>query len=162
VGLEPGPRGAEVDHAGVDLDPRDVEADSAVPEVGPRSREAGLIGAGGAKAGSVADEAGPAAGDEADSTARGNAAGRWWRGFTGSVAAGLAVVAVLVLVVGVLCFVNGAAGPGLGKLVGHPVAAVVALGLQRVADRRFGRVAAAAGGGVLVVAAVAFTLLWWV
>ncbi|WP_240691566.1 hypothetical protein [Amycolatopsis nivea] len=87
--------------------------------------------------------------------------GRWWRGFTGSVAAGLAVLALGVLVVGVLCLVNGAPGPGPLKLVGHPVAAVIALVLQRVADRRVGKVAVGAGAGVLVVAGVAFSLLWW-
>ncbi|WP_337823076.1 hypothetical protein [Amycolatopsis sp. A1MSW2902] len=87
--------------------------------------------------------------------------GRWWRGFTGSVAAGLAVLALGVLVVGVLCLVNGAPGPGPLKLVGHPVAAVIALVLQRVADRRVGKLAVGAGAGVLVVAGVAFSLLWW-
>ncbi len=87
--------------------------------------------------------------------------GRWWRGFTGSVAAGLAVLALGVLVVGVLCLVNGAPGPGPLKLVGHPVAAVIALVLQRVADRRVGKVAVGAGAGVLVVAGAAFSLLWW-
>ncbi|WP_245633921.1 hypothetical protein [Amycolatopsis jejuensis] len=56
---------------------------------------------------------------------------------------------------------NGASGPGVAMLVGHPVAAVVALGLQRIADRRYGRVAALAGAGVLVVAALALTMLWW-
>ncbi|WP_235078820.1 hypothetical protein [Amycolatopsis orientalis] len=87
--------------------------------------------------------------------------GRWWRGFTGSVAAGMAVLAVGVLVVGVLCLVNGAPGPGVLKLVGHPVAALIMFALQRVADRRVGKVAVAAGVGVLVVAGVAFSVLWW-
>ncbi|EFL05094.1 predicted protein [Streptomyces sp. AA4] len=87
--------------------------------------------------------------------------GRWWHGFTGSVAAGMAVLAVGVLIVGVLCLVNGAPGPGVLKLVGHPVAAVIMLALQRIADRRAGKAAVAAGVGVLVVAGVAFSLLWW-
>lgn len=94
-------------------------------------------------------------------SARPKPRGRWWRGFTGSVAAGMAVLAVGVLVVGVLCLVNGASGPGVLKLVGHPVAAVIVLALQRIADRRVGKVAALAGAGVLVVAGVAFGVLWW-
>ncbi|MGV9300514.1 hypothetical protein [Amycolatopsis sp. NPDC003676] len=73
----------------------------------------------------------------------------------------MAVLAVGVLVVGVLCLVNGASGPGVLKLVGHPVAAVIVLALQRIADRRVGKVAALAGAGVLVVAGVAFGVLWW-
>ncbi|WP_237439741.1 hypothetical protein [Amycolatopsis rubida] len=96
-----------------------------------------------------------------ESSARRKPRGRWWRGFTGSVAAGLAVLAVGMLVVGVLCLVNGASGPGPLKLVGHSVAAVIALVLQRVADRRVGKAAVGAGVGVLVVAGVAFSLLWW-
>ena len=73
----------------------------------------------------------------------------------------MAVLAVGVLVVGVLCLVNGAPGPGPLKLVGHPVAAVIMLALQRIADRRTGKVAVGAGAGVLVVAGVAFSVLWW-
>ncbi|WP_244223592.1 hypothetical protein [Amycolatopsis circi] len=73
----------------------------------------------------------------------------------------MAVLAVGVLVVGVLCLVNGASGPGVLKLVGHPVAAVIMLALQRIADRRVGKAAAFAGVGVLVVAVAAFSVLWW-
>jgi hypothetical protein len=87
--------------------------------------------------------------------------GRWWRGFTGSVAAGLAVLAVGVLGVAGVCLLTNAPGPGLFLLVGHPVAAVVALLVQRVADRRNGAVAGVAGVGVLVIAFVALTLFWW-
>ncbi|WIX79611.1 hypothetical protein QRX50_02050 [Amycolatopsis carbonis] len=87
--------------------------------------------------------------------------GRWWRGFTGSIAAGLAVLAVGVLGVGAVCLATGAPGPSVLLLVGHPVAAVAALVLQRVADRRYGRAAGLAGFGVLVVAFVALTVFWW-
>ncbi|GAA3540890.1 hypothetical protein GCM10022222_25650 [Amycolatopsis ultiminotia] len=71
------------------------------------------------------------------------------------------MLAVGVLGVGVACVVTGVPGPGVSMLVGHPVAAVVALLLQRVADRRYGRVAGLAGCGVLVVAIVALTVFWW-
>ncbi|MEU4672167.1 hypothetical protein AB0F91_30370 [Amycolatopsis sp. NPDC023774] len=87
--------------------------------------------------------------------------GRWWRGFTGSIAAGLAVLAVGVLGVAAVCLVTGAPGPSVLLLVGHPVTAVVALVLQRVADRRSGRAAGLAGLGVLVVAFGALTVFWW-
>ncbi|WP_091626407.1 hypothetical protein [Amycolatopsis saalfeldensis] len=87
--------------------------------------------------------------------------GRWWRGLTGSVAAGLVVLAVGVLGVAVVCSLTGAPGPGLFLLIGHPVAAVAALLAQRSADRRSGVGAGVAGGGVLVIAFVALTLFWW-
>lgn len=102
-----------------------------------------------------------AAPERPEASARRKPRGRWWRGFTGSVAAGLAVLAVGVLVVGVLCLVNGAPGPGMLKLVGHPITAVIALALQRIADRRVGKAAVGAGVGVLVVAGVALSVLWW-
>ena len=87
--------------------------------------------------------------------------GRWWRGFTGSLAAGLVVLAVGVLVVGIICLFTGAPGPGAASLIGHPVAAALALAAQRVADRRSGL--AAAGGGVAVglFAVSAATLFWF-
>jgi predicted lipid-binding transport protein (Tim44 family) len=86
--------------------------------------------------------------------------GRWWRGFTGSLAAGLVVLAIGVLVVAGVCLYTGVPGPGAVLLVGHPIAAVLALLAQRVADRRNG--AAAVGGGVAVVlfTVSALTLFW--
>jgi predicted lipid-binding transport protein (Tim44 family) len=86
--------------------------------------------------------------------------GRWWRGFTGSLAAGLAVLAAGVLVVAGICLVTGAPGPGAVLLVGHPVAAVLALLAQRQADRRTGVPAAGAGVAVLLFAVSALTLFW--
>jgi hypothetical protein len=71
------------------------------------------------------------------------------------------VLAVGVLGAAVVCALTSAPGPGLFLLVGHPVAAVVALVAQRVADRRNGAVAGVAGAGVLVIAFVALTLFWW-
>lgn len=87
--------------------------------------------------------------------------GRWWRGLTGSLAAGLAGLAVIVLIAAVVCWVRGAPGPGVPMLVGHPVAAVLALVAQRFADRREGRVAGFAGFAVVVVLLVALWLFWW-
>jgi hypothetical protein len=86
--------------------------------------------------------------------------GRWWRGFTGSLAAGLVVLAIGVLVVAGVCLYTGVPGPGAVLLIGHPVAAALALLAQRVADRRNG--VAAVGGGVAVVlfTVSALTLFW--
>jgi hypothetical protein len=86
--------------------------------------------------------------------------GRWWRGFTGSLAAGLVVLAIGVLVVAGVCLYTGVPGPGAVLLIGHPIAAALALLAQRVADRRNG--VAAVGGGVAVVlfTVSALTLFW--
>ncbi|MGW7535580.1 hypothetical protein [Amycolatopsis sp. NPDC054798] len=144
-------------------DPEEAAQDSAAADVAVIHDSATGTGA----ANSAAAHETPASNAKAaperyESSAKRKPRGRWWRGFTGSVAAGMAVLAVGVLVVGVLCLVNGASGPGALKLIGHPVAAVIMLALQRIADRRTGKVAASAGAGVLVVAAVAFGVLWWI
>ncbi|WP_027942212.1 hypothetical protein [Amycolatopsis taiwanensis] len=87
--------------------------------------------------------------------------GRRWRGLTGSLAAGLAALALLVLGSGLVSAFLGAPGPGAVPLIGHPLAAILALAAQRVADRRDGKLARAAG--VVIVADVAFVLafFWW-
>ena len=81
--------------------------------------------------------------------------GRWWRGLTGSLAAGVGV-----LVVAGICLITGAPGPGLLLAVGHPLAAVLALAVQRVADRRNGPIALVAGLGVVAITAAALTFFW--
>ncbi|MCR6486518.1 hypothetical protein M8542_27185 [Amycolatopsis sp. OK19-0408] len=88
------------------------------------------------------------------------APGRWWRGFTGSLAAGLVVLALGVLVVAGICLYTGAPGPGAALLIGHPIAAVLALVAQRVADRRTGVAAAGAGFAVVLFTASALTIFW--
>ena len=87
--------------------------------------------------------------------------GRIWRGLTGSLAAGLAVLAVVVLGAALVCAIRNAPGPALAALIGHPIAAVVALGAQRVADTRRGRLAGLAGLVVCAVVALALWLFWW-
>lgn len=88
------------------------------------------------------------------------ARGRWWRGFTGSLAAGLTVLALGVLAVAGICLFTGAPGPGATLLVGHPVAAALALLAQRVADRRNGPPAVGAGLAVVLFTVSALTLFW--
>jgi len=87
--------------------------------------------------------------------------GRFWRGLTGSLAAGMAVLAVCVVSIAAVCLFTGAPGPGLLMLIGHPVAAVLALLAQRTVDRRTGRVAGFAGLGVVVSVTAALSLFWW-
>ncbi|WP_318305810.1 hypothetical protein [Amycolatopsis solani] len=98
--------------------------------------------------------------DTTDAPARPKDRGRWWRGLTGSLAAGLTVLALGVLVVAGVCLYTGAPGPGATLLIGHPVAAALALLAQRVADRRNGLAAAGAGVAVVLFAVSALTLFW--
>jgi len=86
---------------------------------------------------------------------------RHWRGFTGSLAAGLAVLAVVVLGAAVICAYLRAPGPAMASVIGHPAAAIVALAAQRVADRREGSVAGAAGVVVLADALFVLVYFWW-
>ncbi|MGW5722211.1 hypothetical protein ACWEVP_38980 [Amycolatopsis sp. NPDC003865] len=105
----------------------------------------------------------PADSDDADAEEPAppvKARGRWWRGFTGSLAAGLVVLAVGVLAVAGIDLGTGAPGPGPALLIGHPVAAALALVAQRVADRRNGAPAAGAGLAVVLFAVSALTLFW--
>jgi hypothetical protein len=88
------------------------------------------------------------------------ARGSRWRGFSGSLAAGLVVLALVVLGAGVLGLVTGAPGPGPLMLVGNPVAAILALVAQRVVDRKRGLVAGAGIGAVLVITGVTLWMLW--
>lgn len=87
--------------------------------------------------------------------------GRSWRGFTGSLAVGMVALAVIVLGAGLASAAVGAPGPGVAPLCAHPLAAILAMTLQRQADRRDGQVAGAAG--IAIVAEVVFVLVffWW-
>ncbi|MEU0789839.1 hypothetical protein ABZ342_07210 [Amycolatopsis sp. NPDC005961] len=102
----------------------------------------------------------PSETDAEDPAEPGKPGGRWWRGFTGSLAAGLTVLAIGVLVVAAIDLNTGAPGPGAVLLVGHPVAAVLALLAQRVADRRNGAPAVGAGVAVVLFTVSALTLFW--
>jgi hypothetical protein len=136
---------------GAETVPQEVVADSAEAESGA----AGIAEPG-------ADEAAsPETVEQAAVVPTGRAKrGRWWRGFTGSLAAGLTVLAVGVLVVAGVCLYTGAPGPGPVLLIGHPVAAVLTLLAQRVADRRNGLPAAGAGIAVVLFTVSALTLFW--
>ncbi|MBO0848770.1 MAG: hypothetical protein J2P20_04860 [Pseudonocardia sp.] len=79
----------------------------------------------------------------------------------GAFTAGLVVLAVALVVIWAVAAALGQPGPGASVLAGHLVAAVLAVALQRIADRgaaTAGRLAAV--GAVLVVAAV-IAVYWW-
>lgn len=85
----------------------------------------------------------------------------WWRWLTGSLAAGLALLAVAVLGSALVAVLTGAPGPGLFALIAHPVAAVAALSAQFVVDHRRGRAAGGAAIAVVVITGTALWFLWW-
>lgn len=87
--------------------------------------------------------------------------GRWWRGLTGSLAAGLVALLLLVLGAQVAGWVNGSEGPGMLPVAGHVAGAALALVAQRFADRHEGRTAGVAGAGVVAVAVAVLWLFWW-
>jgi hypothetical protein len=84
-----------------------------------------------------------------------------WRGLTGALAAGLVVLALVVLGSGVLALITGTPGPAVFMLVGHPVAAVLALVAQRFVDTKRRRVAGVAAVAVLAITAATLWLFWW-
>ncbi len=86
---------------------------------------------------------------------------RLLRGLSGSLAAGLVVLAVLLGVVHWLSGPDTVPGPGIGALVGHWVGAVVAVALQWFADRRRGVQAVLAALAVLTVTVAVLWTWWW-
>jgi len=139
------------DAAGQRTEPLAVEPEAAEAQTVPQDRvEPERIEA----ADTTSTDASPEAAEP------GKPRGRWWRGFTGSLAAGLTVLAIGVLAVAVIDLNTGAPGPGAVLLIGHPVAAVLALLAQRVADRRNGVPAAGAGVAVVLFTVSALTLFW--
>jgi hypothetical protein len=86
--------------------------------------------------------------------------GRRWRGLTGSFAAGLVVLTVVVFGSGVYALTTGAPGPGPLMLIGHPIGAILALAAQWVADRKTGVVAVVAGAVVLLLTVAVVWTLW--
>jgi hypothetical protein len=83
------------------------------------------------------------------------------RALGGALAAGLVVLAATLLVAWGVAAAHGEPGPRARLLLGHLVAAALALALQRVADRRAGPVGWAASGGVVLVAAAVLVFFWW-
>lgn len=84
-----------------------------------------------------------------------------WRELSGALAVGMSVLAVVVIVFQVLAWGRDTPGPGLWTVVGHIVAAALAIFVQRYADRLAGFTAALAVLGVVAVSGAALWLFWW-
>lgn len=82
-------------------------------------------------------------------------------GFTGALAAGLGVLAVVVLGAQIYGWARGNPGPGIGVVGGHLAAAVVAITAQLVVDRQRGAGAATCQGAIVVLTIAVLALLWW-
>jgi hypothetical protein len=81
------------------------------------------------------------------------------RSASGTVAAALFLLAVAVVVAAVMA--GDRPGPGIGAIVGHSAAAMAALALQVLADRRRGPIAVLAALLVFPLAAATLWFWWW-
>lgn len=86
---------------------------------------------------------------------------RFARELAGALAVGLSVLAIVVLVFQILAWIRGMPGPGATMVGGHLGAAVLAVLVQRVADRNGGWLAGLAAIAVVAITAVTMWLLWW-
>jgi hypothetical protein len=85
----------------------------------------------------------------------------FWRELAGAAAAGVVLLAAVVLVLETISWIRGLPGLGTIVLIGHLVGAVLAVIAQRQLDRRRGRPALLAGLGLGVVVAAVLILFWW-
>jgi hypothetical protein len=97
----------------------------------------------------------------AESRGRTARSARFARELAGALAVGLSVLAIVVVVFQILAWIRGMPGPGATMVGGHLVAAVVAVLVQRVADRNGGWLAGLAAIAVVAITAVTMWLLWW-
>jgi hypothetical protein len=85
---------------------------------------------------------------------------RLLRGLAGLLAGGLVALVLALVGAWFLAEQLGVPGPGLPTIVGHAVAAVVAVVAQLLADRRRGGAASVAALVVLLVTAVVLAVQW--
>ncbi|MGH3800941.1 MAG: hypothetical protein ACRDTD_12525 [Pseudonocardiaceae bacterium] len=83
------------------------------------------------------------------------------RGLSGLLAGGLVALAIVVCVAQWSAGTSGRPGPGMSTVVGHLIAALVAVALQLMVDRSRGALAVLASGSVLVIAAGVLWFGWW-
>jgi hypothetical protein len=83
------------------------------------------------------------------------------RALSGTLCAGLGVLALALGGAWLLATAWGGTGPRPELVVGHLAAAAVALALQWVAERHPGRAGAVAAGGVILVGVLVGILFWW-
>jgi hypothetical protein len=84
-----------------------------------------------------------------------------WRELSGALAVGMSVLAVVVIVFQVLAWGRDMPGPGMWTVVGHVVAAALAVLVQHFADRVAGWPAVAGVLGVVATSGLALWLFWW-
>lgn len=82
------------------------------------------------------------------------------RGFTGLLAGGLVALVLALGVAWVIAASDNAPGPGIGRMLGHLAAAVVAVAAQRYADRHPDARGVLAALAVLVVTVALLALAW--
>ncbi|MFB9907387.1 hypothetical protein [Allokutzneria oryzae] len=82
-------------------------------------------------------------------------------GLAGSLAAGVALLALAMIVVQVYATATGIPGPGIAEVIGHLVVAAVMVVLQQRADHEPGRVGLAMVFGVYVIAGATLWFWWW-
>lgn len=88
-------------------------------------------------------------------------AGTFARGLAGCLTAGFVVLTLVLVGVDFWSAGNGQQGPGTARLITHLVVSVLALALQRVADRRHDRVGGLATFGVIVSVVASIWFWWW-
>lgn len=87
--------------------------------------------------------------------------GGFGRELAGALTVGLSVLAIVVLVFQALAWIRDMPGPGPAMVGGHLGAAVLAILVQRVADRAAGWLATVAALGVVAITGATMWLLWW-
>jgi hypothetical protein len=87
--------------------------------------------------------------------------GGFARELAGALAVGLSVLAIVVLVFQLLAWIRDVPGPGATMVGGHLGAAVLAVLVQRVADKNTGVLSYLAAAAVVVITGVTMWLLWW-
>jgi hypothetical protein len=83
------------------------------------------------------------------------------RAFSGALAAGLSVLAMALVAVQIWTWTQHEPGPRIPMIVGHLVAAALALGLQRFAMRRRDLPGGLAALGAIIVVLAVMWIWWW-
>ncbi|MQA10807.1 MAG: hypothetical protein GEU98_20080 [Pseudonocardiaceae bacterium] len=83
------------------------------------------------------------------------------RGVSGALSLGLVVLALVVAAAQVLALSDNADGPGPLPVIGHLIAAAIAVACQQMADRRGGLPSVLGVLGVFAVTGAALWMFWW-
>ncbi|ASO18567.1 hypothetical protein FHR81_002975 [Actinoalloteichus hoggarensis] len=94
-------------------------------------------------------------------TEQASTAGRLLRGVSGSITAGLVILALFLIVAQLVASRAGYPGPGMAAVVAHSLAAIGAVPLQRSSDRRRTAVRWWGPLAIMVMAGVVLWFWWW-